>query len=166
MILRLDCRPILWSQAVREAVADYEKRFPPMFVPDSAFQPFYSSWYAYFQAVTDDIVEKECRIARSLGMQTVIQDDGWQTPNYRDWWHDCGSWEICREKFPDMAAHVRRVHEIGMKYLIWFAIPFVGRENPLFETMRGKFLRCRPQHAVYILDPRYPDVREHLASLL
>lgn len=166
VVLRLDCRPILWSQAVREAVADYEKRFPPMFVPDSAFQPFYSSWYAYFQAVTDDIVEKECRIARSLGMQTVIQDDGWQTPNYRDWWHDCGSWEICREKFPDMAAHVRRVHEIGMKYLIWFAIPFVGRENPLFETMRGKFLRCRPQHAVYILDPRYPDVREHLASLL
>lgn len=164
--LRLDCRPVLWSQAVREVIADYEKRFPPMFVPDSAFQPFYSSWYAYFQAVTDDIVEKECRIARSLGMQTVIQDDGWQTPNHRDWWHDCGSWEIWREKFPDMAAHVRRVHEIGMKYLIWFAIPFVGRENPLFETMRGKFLRCRAQHAVYILDPRYPDVREHLASLL
>ena len=164
--IHLDFRALPWQRIVRETVSGYEKAFPPMFTPASAFQPFYSSWYAYFQEVTDEILEKECRIARSLGMQTLIQDDGWQTPNGRDWLHDCGSWPLCREKFPDMAAHVRRIHELGMKYLIWFAIPFVGKENPLFEKMRGKFLRCRPDRTVYILDPRYPDVREHLISLL
>ena len=66
--IHLDFRALPWQRIVRETVSGYEKAFPPMFTPTSAFQPFYSSWYAYFQEVTDEILEKECRIARSLGM--------------------------------------------------------------------------------------------------
>ena len=63
-------------------------------------------------------------------MKGVIIDDGWQTDDNRRGYAFCGDWEISERRFPDMRAHVERVHRLGMKYLVWFSVPFMGGQEP------------------------------------
>ena len=46
--------------------------------PESAYDPLYSTWYAYLQDVYAEELEKEAELAASLGMKTMLLDDGWQ----------------------------------------------------------------------------------------
>ena len=137
----------------------------PMPAPESAFDPLYSSWYAFHQDVTAKDVEGECAIAAGLGMKTLITDDGWQIdlpPGKRAWggYRLCGDWKPGMN-FPDMKGHVRRLHELGFKYMLWYSVPFVGEKSANFERFKGKFLprecSCAGGH---VLDPRFPEVRE------
>ena len=78
----------------------------------AAFKPLYSSWYCFHQDVFAKDIEAECAAAADLGMKTVIVDDGWQTDDTNRGYAFCGDWEVSRRRFPDMAAHVKRVQEI------------------------------------------------------
>ena len=134
----------------------------PMAAPESAFDPLYSSWYAFHQDVTAADVEAECALAAKLGMKTLITDDGWQIdlpPGKRAWggYRLCGDWKPGMN-FPDMKGHVKRVHDLGFKYMLWYSVPFVGDRSVNFERFRGKYLpvSCAGGH---VLDPRFPDVR-------
>jgi alpha-galactosidase len=61
-----------------------------------------------------------------------------------------------------MAAHVKRVQDMGMKYMLWYSVPFVGEHSQAYERFKGKFLG--PSHGAFVLDPRFPEVREYLIS--
>ena len=61
-----------------------------------------------------------------------------------------------------MAAHVERVHQIGMKYLVWFGVPFVGMKSPVWPRFAGKLLSFDENRSTGVLDPRYPEVRQYL----
>ncbi|MGN0191476.1 MAG: glycoside hydrolase family 36 protein, partial [Candidatus Cryptobacteroides sp.] len=75
----------------------------------------------------------------------------------------CGDWKPAVSKFPDMAAHVAQVHKLGMKYMVWYSVPFVGKNSEAYGIFKGKFLRDDGNTA--ILDPRFPDVRDHLIGI-
>lgn len=64
-----------------------------------------------------------------------------------------------------MAAHVRRVHQLGMKYMVWFSVPFIGYHAENFTRFEGKLLRRVDRNECGVLDPRYPDVREYLIGI-
>lgn len=164
--LLLDSRPVFWAEAIREASdwimdASGLKQFQ---VPQTAFDPLYSTWYQFHQGVTADAVEAECKRAAEMGMKVVILDDGWQTEDGNRGYAFCGDWRPTPSKFPDMAAHVARVHESGMKYMVWYSVPYVGPNSDACEKFKGKFLRYSDSHLAYILDPRFPEVREYLIS--
>ena len=158
----LDARHVFWSESIAEAAEWMTNAgdFEPSDVPDAAFEPLYSTWYQFHQQVTDESVLAECRLAADLGMKTVILDDGWQTDNTWKGYSWCGDWRPALSKFPDMAAHVARVQELGMKYMVWYSVPYVGRNSDAYSLFRGKFLREDGNAA--ILDPRFPEVREYL----
>ena len=59
-----------------------------------------------------------------------------------------------------MKAQVQRVHEMGLKYYLWYSVPFVGIRSKAYKKFKSKFLYHDSDAG--ILDPRYPDVREHL----
>jgi len=136
----------------------------PMPVPDEARLPLYSAWYSFHQATIAHEIEAECALAAKLGMKTIIVDDGWQTSDGQRGYGHCGDWEPTPEKIPDMAAHVRKVHELGMKYMLWYGVPFVGRHSKHWEEFKDKTLVYHANHEAAVLDPRYPDVREYLIS--
>lgn len=165
--IMLDKRPVFWSESIREAsdwmaqVNGYEA-FP---VNDSAFEPLYSSWYQFHQDVNAEAIEQECRIAADLGMKTVILDDGWQTEDGNRGYAFCGDWKPTPKKFPDMASHVAAVQKLGMKYMIWYSVPYVGFNSEAYAKFKGKYLYNEYGMGCSVLDPRFPEVREHLVNL-
>lgn len=164
--IRLDRRAIFYGDAIREAVAwiSATTRAVACEAPESAFDPLYSTWYCFHQNVFDKDIEAECALAAKLGMKTLIIDDGWQTDDTSRGYAFCGDWKISTRRFPDMAAHVKRVQDMGIKYMIWYSVPFVGGKSENFERFKGKYLLERAELNAYILDPRFPEVREFIAS--
>jgi alpha-galactosidase len=135
--------------------------FRTAYAPESAFDPLYSTWYAYLQDVHAGELEEEARLAASLGMKTMILDDGWQKVDSRTFYSATGDWMPVPSRFPDMKAHVDAVHKAGLKYMLWLAVPFMGNEAKNYPRFKDMLLT---KGDTGILDPRFPEVREYLIS--
>ena len=165
-VIRIDTRSLPYYEVLDGVRKWWEEvnAIHPMPVPESARLPLYSSWYAYHYAISESVLEDACRRAKALGLEGIIVDDGWQIEKPAQGYAFCGDWEIMKSKFPDMKAHVARVHALGMKYMMWFSVPYVGIYSKNYERFKGKYLGGVRNNA-QVLDPRYPEVREFLASL-
>lgn len=65
-----------------------------------------------------------------------------------------------------MRAHVDRVHELGMKYILWYSVPFIGMYSQAWERFKDRLLYTMPGlMSTGVVDPRYPEVREYLIQL-
>ena len=163
----IDRRDIFWADAVREGAQwiAVQNGFTACNVPDSAFAPLYSTWYQFHQQITDHDIEAECREAVKLGMGTIIVDDGWQTADNNRGYAHCGDWEVAPERIKDIKSHIKRVQAMGMKYMMWYSVPYVGIHSRAWDKFDGKFLRLRENGKCGVLDPRFPEVREHICSI-
>ena len=161
----IDRRERFWADAVRDAtdwiVATAGLR--PAETPAAAYDPLYSTWYAYWQDVHDKPLEREAEIAASLGMKTMILDDGWQKVESKTFYSATGDWMPVKSRFPDMKAHVDAVHKAGLKYMLWLSVPYVGDESQAWNRFKGKFLKNAGRDTA-VLDPRFPEVREYLVK--
>lgn len=92
-------------------------------------------------------------------------DDGWQTDDNNGGYAYCGDWEVCKNKISDFAAHVERVHNMGLKYILWYSVPFVGSKSKNWDRFKDKILYFEDGISAGVLDPRYADVREFLISI-
>ena len=54
--------------------------------------------YSFHQEIIPDKVLAQCRIAKQLGCESVIIDDGWQTNDSNGGYAYCGDWEVWQEK--------------------------------------------------------------------
>ena len=176
--VRLDLRRRPFHETMREA-SDWIRAHasprpaPARPVPEAARRPWYSTWYAYHHALTADAVLAEARAARRLGMRGLLLDSGWDLRRPKKGFapenpSKLGDWIPAAAKIPDMAALVRGVHREGLAFALWYALPFVGEHSRAWARWRDRLLWVRPWGGgrVGVLDPRFPEVREHLASLL
>ena len=164
-LLRIDTRRLPFTKALADAKAWFASLgYVPARVPAAAYDPLYSTWYSYATKVTAEDVLRECRAAKALGMDTVIIDDGWQRPDGASVYGFCGDWKPFPGKFPDMAGLIRELHAIGMRVMLWYAVPFVGRFSDNYERFRGKYLREVTGCDCAVLDPRYPEARAFIAE--
>lgn len=166
--IRLDRRARRWDRTVTDLSAWIGRAggYVPMRVPEAARDPLYSTWYAFTQDVTAEKIEDEARRAAALGMKTLILDDGWQTDEKGRAYERCGDLTVSRAKFPEgMAAHVRKVQAAGLRYMAWFAVPFVGYKNAAYPRFKGKYLKDLPSVHCSVLDPRFPEVRAYLVDM-
>lgn len=163
----LDGRRVFWGKTIQDGVKWMmeEKGLQALEAPEAAFEPLYSTWYQFHQNVTDKAVAEECKLATELGMKTVILDDGWQTEDGNRGYAFCGDWKPTPKKFPDMASHVAAVQKLGMKYMIWYSVPYVGFNSEAYAKFEGKYLYNEHGMGCSVLDPRFPEVREHLVNL-
>lgn len=162
--LLLDARELPFQRCLADVVAWWGDipAYTPSEAPEIAKLPMYSTWYSFHQQVSAEEVERQCQLAKELGCQAVIMDDGWQTNEPKIGYSTCGDWEVAENKIPDMRAHVERVHRLGMKYLLWYAVPFVGKNSNAWSRFEKKLLCFHDQLNTGILDPRFPEVREFL----
>lgn len=166
-VLRVDTRSIPYYDSLNEvqqwwgAMPDYV----PATVPEAARVPLYSTWYSMHQNMTAGEIEEQCALAKALGMDAVIVDDGWQTSDNRRGYAYCGDWEPYAGKFPDLAKHVEAIHRLGMKFILWYSVPFVGKHSRAWNQFSGKLLDYKERMGAGILDPRYPEVREHIITI-
>ncbi|MFD5086706.1 glycoside hydrolase family 36 protein [Kitasatospora sp. NPDC058406] len=133
-------------------------------VPDVARRPAYSTWYSLHQNITPEAVERQAALGKELGLDTIIVDDGWMTTDRTRGYAHCGDWEP--HSLPDTAAHVGRVHDLGVRYLLWYALPFIGKDSAAWDALSGYALTSADHMGAVVADPRYPKVRRHLADSL
>ena len=166
VIVRIDRRKLPFYECVKEARRWWDAlgyKCAP--VPNDAKLPMYSTWYSFHQSTIPEEIIKECKIAKEYGMDTVIVDDGWQTDDNSRGYAFCGDWQVCESKIPDMRAFVDEIHALGMKFMIWFSVPFVGVESKNYERFRGMYLSTHRSARASVLDPRFKEVRDFLTDL-
>ena len=162
--LRLDTRKLSIERVVKEISHWYEKDNKPMEVPVLAKEAMYSTWYSYHQDLTAEAIEREAYLAKKSGMEAVIVDDGWQTEDTGRGYAYCGDWEVSSKRIPNMAEHVKKVHDMEMKYLLWYSVPFVGKKSIAWDRFKDKMLYERVELEAGVVDPRYKEVREFLVG--
>ena len=142
------------------AVSDFmESFYPSRRLPDSAFDPVFSTWYSFQRGIFADKVLRQCREAYSLGCRTVFLDDGWQTiPGIEDYSY-AGDWVPDKDKFPDMKGFVDSVHAIGMRVILWIAPGLCGNASKLNNLYGDKKIP-----GGWVLDPRFPEVRARMVE--
>ncbi|MEI8409454.1 MULTISPECIES: glycoside hydrolase family 36 protein [unclassified Kribbella] len=164
--LRIDLRDHHFADTLKGVTDDWTAelgdRIAP--VPELAHKAMYSTWYSDHQHVSADSVERHARAGASYGCQAVIVDDGWQTDDTARGYAYCGDWEPTSRKFPDMAGHVRRVHELGLNYVLWIAPPLIGKHSKAWDRLKDRTLRYVDGLRASVLDPRYPEVRDHIVE--
>ena len=166
--IRIDTRPLDYCQTLRDADRFLANcGYPSAYIPASARAPMYSTWYSFHQNIDVDKIVEQCKLAKQYGMESVIVDDGWQTDDASRGYAYCGDWEACPSKVADMKAFVDRVHALGMKFILWFSVPFVGVHSKAYERFSAMFLdgdKSISGNDWAILDPRYPEVRKYLVE--
>ncbi|MBO5380245.1 MAG: alpha-galactosidase [Clostridia bacterium] len=162
----IDTRPLPFIDTVKDARAHWESiGYKYAYTPRDARVPLYSTWYSFHQRTIPDEILEECRVARALGMETLIVDDGWQTSDNSRGYGYCGDWEVASDKIPDMKKFVDGVHDLGMKFMLWFSVPFVGCHSKNFERFKGMYLSKRLTTNTMVLDPRFSEVRDFIAGI-
>lgn len=163
--IRLDYREVMYYDAL-SAVSAWWESFDgchPIYVPEYAKKPMYSTWYSFHQKLSPDEVIKQCEIAKKLGCESVIVDDGWQTEDNCRGYKFCGDWRVTERKIPDMKDFVKSIHKIGMKFLLWYSVPFVGCRSDAWNKFQGMYLNP-DESEVRTLDPRFPEVRRYVTE--
>lgn len=163
--LRIDRRAIPYWTALKE-VGEWWARQPgyePARVPEPARQPVYSTWYSYHQSVDAAALLKEVAIAKRMGFDSIIVDDGWQTLDSARGYAYTGDWQP--ERMPDMKRFGESCHALGVKVVLWYAVPFVGKNAKVAERFKDRSLRYEDPLGAYVLDPRYPEVRQYLIGI-
>lgn len=163
--LRFDGRPLAYQKVLRETARWWAAQdgYQPAPVPETARVPLYSTWYAYHQNIDPDTIVEECRIGGELGLGGVIVDDGWQTLDHNRGYAFTGDWKP--ERIPDFKGFVDRIHALNQKFIMWYSVPMAGEKSQAAQTFKGKTLGFSTGLQAYILDPRYPEVREYLIGL-
>lgn len=166
--VRLDMREIPFYDSIYETTDWWENKcgYEAAFVPESAKMPMDSLWYSFHQMLDKDEIIKECKASHEIGLNTVIIDDGWQTDDNNRGYAYCGDWQVAPKKMGNMAELVEKIHDIGMKVILWYSVPFMGIYTEKYSEFEGMFLEGSGDDKTFFgLDPRYKKVREYLVSI-
>ena len=163
----VDTRAIHFNESLSD-VANWWAGMPkykPSKVPEHARLPMYSTWYSFHQQLDEDAVVEQCRLAKELGYEAVIVDDGWQTKDNSRGYAFTGDWQP--ERFADFKGFVQKIHDLNMKFILWYSIPDMGIKAKNMERFKNKSLAFSGGKwgGSYTMDPRYPEVREYLINL-
>ena len=165
--VRLDERDIPYYDSIYEAVEWWENEcgYSPAYVPEYAKLPMNSLWYSFHQKLDTESIVRQCELSKPLGMDTVIVDDGWQCEDNGLGYAYCGDWELCTTKIPDMKNLVDRVHDTGMKLMLWYSVPWMGYHSKNYERFKTMLLDQSGWGDWAALDPRYKEVREFIVGI-
>ncbi len=165
-LIRLDYRSIPYYDAIYDTRSWWFETngLKTAYVPEIAKNPMYSTWYSYHQRFDADSIVKECKKAKELGLDAIIIDDGWQTKDLHRGYAFCGDWKAEPEKVGKMREFVERIHNEGLKVILWYSVPFIGKNSAAWEKFRGKYLDSE-ENSWCRLDPRFPEVRQYLTEM-
>lgn len=165
--VRIDTREIDYYDSIYDVVKWWETEcgYTPAPIPEHAKLPMNSLWYTYHQRLDVEDIIKECKLSKAIGMDTVIIDDGWQTDDTSLGYSYCGDWELATSKIPDMKEFVQRIHNIGMKVMLWYSVPYVGEKSKNYPRFKEFLLDGSGKNDFRALDPRYKEIREFLIDI-
>ncbi|MCL2030987.1 MAG: alpha-galactosidase [Oscillospiraceae bacterium] len=129
----------------------------------------YNSWEPLFFKYTQRKLMRLARMAKKLGMELFVLDDGWFGKRGDDT-AGLGDYAANRRKFPRGLAHfARKVRAAGLEFGLWFEPEMVNEDSDLY--------RAHPEYAVrqpgrepvrgrnqLVLDLCHPAVRDYIVD--
>ncbi|MFY9152821.1 MAG: hypothetical protein WAO52_12450 [Prolixibacteraceae bacterium] len=159
----VDFRNIHFSKAIYEASTWYlEEEFKKGVVSvDTTNVPVFSTWYPMHRNIPLENITSELDSIKTFNFKSVLVDDGWQALvkmkvdtayTYED------------TSFKTMNQFKQKCIDMGLPLYLWYSIPFVGGNPVILKKYEGKYIRYRAPRQMYVLDPRYAEVRKYLIS--
>ncbi len=94
----------------------------------------YNSWEATEFNVSAKEQLKLAKIAKEIGCELFVMDDGWFGKRNNDW-AGLGDWTVNEEKFPNgLSELIDGVNELGMDFGLWFEPEMVQVDSDLFRA--------------------------------
>lgn len=167
LTLRIDKKHIPYYESLNSVAKWWEtlENNKSASVPDVAKKAMYSTWYSFHQAIDENEILNQCKLSKSLGCESIIIDDGWQTDDNNRGYAYCGDWNVAPSKIKNMNEFISKVHNTGMKILFWYTVPFIGEKSKVFNRFKDMLIDPINDREWYVLDPRFPDVREYIISI-
>ncbi len=114
-----------------------------------AVPPLYNTWFGYYAGITADQCYELIPLAREIGCQYFVIDDGWQKSALtEDGGHRFGDWVIDYAKFPEGLRPVSdATRKAGMKFGIWMS-PIMTSPNTQNATEHADWLITYPDGSI------------------
>ena len=128
---------------------------------DTTNVPVYSTWYPMQRNIPLENITRELDSLRTFNFKSVLVDDGWQALVKMK---IDTSYTYEESSFKTMNLFKQKCDEMGLPLYLWYSIPFMGGNPVILKKFEGKYIRYRAPRQMYVLDPRYPEVRKHLVS--
>ena len=153
-----------YARALRTVADALYAGTPARPASSAALEPVYSTWYAYSQRISDEIVSRDLPIAAELGFGSVFLDDGWQRYGDGRWYAGCGDWVPDTDKFPDLGDFVARAQARGLEAVLWIAPLLVGEQSEAFARLAPFASEYSEALRAWVLDPRHREVRDYVVG--
>lgn len=128
---------------------------------DTTNVPVFSTWYPMHRNIPLENITRELDSLRTFNFKSVLVDDGWQALVRMK---IDTSYAYEQNSFKTMSLFKQKCIEMGLPLYLWYSIPFMGGNPVVLKKFEGKYIRYRAPRQMYVLDPRYPDVRKYLVS--
>ncbi len=159
----VDFRNIHFSKAIYDAsrwfLEDEFKHGVPRV--DTTNVPVFSTWYPMHRNIPLENITKELDSLRTFNFKSVLVDDGWQSL-VKMKIDTAYTYEA--ESYKTMSLFKQKCLDMKLPLYLWYSIPFMGGNPVVMKKFDGKYLRYRAPRQMYVLDPRYADVRNYLVS--
>ena len=159
----VDFRSIHFSEAIYEASSWFlEDQFKKGVASvDTTNVPVFSTWYPMHRNIPLENITRELDSLKTFNFKSVLVDDGWQSLVQMKV-DTAYSYEA--NSFKTMNLFKQKCSDMGLPLYLWYSIPFMGGNPVVLKKFEGKYIRYRAPRQMYVLDPRYADVRKHLVS--
>jgi len=159
----VDLRNVHFSKAIYEASSwfledDIKKSVSTV---DTTNIPVYSTWYPMHRNIPLENITRELDSLKTFGFKSVLVDDGWQAL-VKMKVDTAYSYE--ESSFRTMTLFKKKCDQMKLPLYLWYSIPFIGGNPVVLKKFDGKYIRYRAPRQMYVLDPRYADVRKYLIS--
>lgn len=128
---------------------------------DTTNVPVYSTWYPMHRNIPLENITRELDSLKTFHFKSVLVDDGWQAL-VRMKVDTAYSYE--ESSLKTMNLFKSKCNDMGLPLYLWYSYPFMGGNPVVLKKFEGKYIRYRAPRQMYVLDPRYADVRRYLVS--
>lgn len=139
----------------------------PMAAPEWGRDPVWCSWYSHLYTLTQDDVEKQIPFLAKMGIKTVLIDASWFQS--RDAGigcvHESGIYNMNMGFFPDFQKLVWRIHDAGLKLMLWCAPLHIGLRSHNREAM-APYCVLKGGERTNVLCPFCEESQAHASELM
>ncbi|OGS22719.1 MAG: hypothetical protein A2252_00725 [Elusimicrobia bacterium RIFOXYA2_FULL_39_19] len=115
-----------WFHALRKYTQEQKKwlNIPDKTEPVNplAYEPVWCTWTAYFSSLSDQKLIDNAVVAKKLGINSILIDDGWYGPGLdQESGNNMGDFYPDKTKFSDFNKTIKTIQAMGSKVILWVA---------------------------------------------
>ena len=154
----VDFRNIHFSKAIYDASSWFlEDEFKHGVASvDTTNVPVFSTWYPMHRNIPLENITRELDSLKTFHFKSVLVDDGWQALVKMK---IDTAYLYEENSFKTMNLFKQKCLNMGLPLYLWYSYPFIGGNPVVLKKFDGKYIRYRAPRQMYVLDPRYADVK-------